>query len=112
MFILWQKQKVESRKQGPLKLKSGACQLLYTPLVFRGLFPSPRLSPSYLISVLQSQRDCVLQPRVAPAPPKLPSDGGRNELPWVEGRTLSNPERVPATAQNKHEGRGDRKERI
>src|SRR5262249_20274572 len=32
----------------------------------------------------QSQRDCVLQPRVA-----------RNELPWVGGRTLSNPERVP-----------------
>src|SRR5215471_4996233 len=42
-------------------------------------------------SALQSQRDCVLQPRVA-----------RNELPWVEGRMLSNPERVPATALNSH----------
>src|SRR5215471_14601178 len=46
---------------------------------------------------LQSQRDCVLQPRVA-----------RNELPWVEGRKLSNPERVPATALNTHRRDGRR----
>src|SRR5262249_18109052 len=53
------------------------------------------------ISALQSQRDCVLQPRVALAAPKS-DGGGRNELPWVEGPTLSNPERVPATALNTH----------
>src|SRR5262249_79297 len=50
-----------------------------------------RAEATYLLSALQSQRDCVLQPRVA-----------RNELPSVEGRTLSNPERVPATALNTH----------
>jgi cytochrome c oxidase assembly factor CtaG/ferredoxin len=53
---------------------------------FRKVWESVKV---YLFSALQSQRDCVLQPGVA-----------RNELPWVEGRTLSNPERVPATALN------------
>ena len=41
---------------------------------FRGLGPS---------ACLQSQRDCVFQPRVA-----------RNELPWVEVRTKFNPHGV------------------
>ena len=47
-----------------------------------GSSPSP---PLYLFSGRQSQRDCVLQPRVA-----------SNELPWVEGQGPLNPERVPA----------------
>src|SRR5881396_2017156 len=34
-------------------------------------------------AVLQSQRDCVCQPRVA-----------RNELPWVAARSVSNPNGV------------------
>ena len=37
--------------------------------------------------VLQSQRDCVIQPRVA-----------RNELPWVTVRMESNPNGVAARA--------------
>src|SRR5262249_17496863 len=59
----------------------------------------------------QSRRDCVPKPSVArpvrshrlPGPKvveQTPSHGARNELPWVEGRTLSNPERVPAWALN------------
>jgi hypothetical protein len=36
-------------------------------------------------SILQSQRDCVLQPRV----------GELASLPWVGGRAHPNPERVP-----------------
>src|SRR5258705_138410 len=43
--------------------------------------PSHPQSP---FGVVQSQRDCALQPRVA-----------RNELPWVGALTSPNPERVP-----------------
>jgi filamentous hemagglutinin family protein len=45
----------------------------------------------FLFSVLQSQRDCVLQPRVA-----------RNELPWVGRQTSPNPERVLPQTLNTH----------
>ena len=44
---------------------------------------------SYPFSSLQSQRDCVLQPRVA-----------RKELPWVGGQSVTNPERVPPMTLN------------
>src|SRR5438552_9695277 len=49
----------------------------------------------------QSQRDCVLQPRVA-----------RNELPWVGGPVNLNPERVPPKTlkTNEGEGRGEGKQ--
>src|SRR5436305_1222206 len=40
---------------------------------------------------LQSQRDCVLQPRVA-----------RNELPWGAERSVTNPEGVPSDQDNVH----------
>src|SRR3989442_9204041 len=50
------------------------------------LAPSPLL---YLFSALQSQRDCVLQPRVA-----------SNELPWVGGPSASNPEGVSPRTLN------------
>src|SRR5262249_15598829 len=40
--------------------------------------------------VLQSQRDCVLQPRV----------GELASLPWVEGQTTPNPEGVPPLTLN------------
>src|SRR6266481_5294851 len=52
----------------------------------------------------QSQRDCVLQPRVA-----------RNELPWVGGPLNLNPEWVPSKTLNRYiperEGRGEGKQR-
>jgi len=48
-----------------------------------------------LFSTLQSQRDCALQPRVA----KMASPA-RTELPWVEGRTSPNPERVQPLTLN------------
>src|SRR5436309_15518040 len=54
---------------------------------------------SYVFSVLQSQRDCVLQPRVV-----------RNELPWVGGPSASNPEGVSPRTLNTYfggEGRGE-----
>jgi hypothetical protein len=70
-------------------------------------FSGSSLPIGYLVSALQSQRDCVLQPRVALAAPKS-EGGGRNELPWVEGRTLLNPERVPATALNTYPEDGER----
>src|SRR5437016_3208239 len=44
------------------------------------------------LAPFQSQRDCVLQPRVA-----------RNELPWVGGPLNLNPERVPPMTLNKYE---------
>src|SRR3989442_682556 len=55
--------------------------------------PSPhlRIAQSQLsrsAPILQSQRDCVLQPRVA-----------RNELPWVTRLRCSNPERVASVPQ-------------
>jgi len=56
--------------------------------------PSPLgmcLAPS------QSQRDCVLQPRVA-----------RNELPWVGGPLNPNPERVPPQTLNTNPPREER----
>src|SRR5439155_4748745 len=45
----------------------------------------------------QSQRDCVLQPRVA-----------RNELPWVGGPLNLNPERVPSKTLNRYPLREER----
>jgi menaquinone-9 beta-reductase len=49
----------------------------------KGTTSSPS-DPQSPFSVVQSQRDCALQPRVA-----------RNELPWVGTLTSPNPERVP-----------------
>src|SRR5437879_13867738 len=49
------------------------------------VFSATCLAPS------QSQRDCVLQPRVA-----------RNELPWVGGPRRLNPDRVPRSTLNKY----------
>src|SRR2546427_10992899 len=53
------------------------------PRLPRPLHGSMCLAPS------QSQRDCVLQPRVA-----------RNELPWVGGPLNLNPERVAPETLN------------
>src|SRR5580765_5081650 len=64
-------------------------------------FPIPR---SKCLAPFQSQRDCVLQPRVA-----------RNELPWVRGPLNLNPERVPSKTLNRYfpegEGRGEGEQR-
>src|SRR5438045_9161501 len=51
----------------------------------KGIYSPLPTQWGYPFSVRQSQRDCVLQPRVA-----------RNELPWVGGRKPLNPERVPS----------------
>ena len=53
---------------------------------------SSELSPSaaYVLSGLQSQRDCALQPRV----------GELASLPWVGAQTGLNPERVPPRSLN------------
>src|SRR6266481_4096048 len=53
------------------------------------VFSATCLAPS------QSQRDCVLQPRVA-----------RNELPWVGGPLKLNPERVPPKTLNRYSPSG------
>src|SRR4051794_1587780 len=54
------------------------------------LFPNhPALLSFRRIS--QSQRDCILQPRVA-----------RNELPWVNRHQAVNPERVPPASPHTH----------
>src|SRR6266705_3154727 len=74
---------------------------------------SPPSPPVYLVSAFQSQRDCVLQPRVARnellhgslrpgAEEESRRDSAtkprvaRNELPWVTAPSRANPERVEA----------------
>src|SRR5882724_5720287 len=56
------------------------------------IWPWSELRPQLAACVpglMQSQRDCALQPRVA-----------RNELPWVEGQMNLNPEGVPPLTLN------------
>src|SRR6266699_6769973 len=61
-----------------------------------GTYPMPVRVPALkrrmCLAPSQSQRDCVLQPRVA-----------RNELPWVGGPLNLNPERVPPETLNTNE---------
>jgi len=63
--------------------------------------PSPLLKGEYVFSAFQSQRDCVLQPRVA-----------RNELPWAGGPLNLNPERVLSNTLNRYKERGRNEERV